>query len=51
MPEENGNKQDLELKRELDAIDWRKYLPYGSVRIQIRAGKKTLTAIERTYPD
>ena len=45
------NQQDLELKRELEKIDWKKYLLYGSVRVQVRAGKLTLTAIERTYPD
>ena len=45
------NQQDLELKKELEKIDWKKYLEYGSVRIQVRAGKLTLTAIERTYPD
>lgn len=45
------NQQDLELKKELEKIDWNKYLEYGSVRIQIRHGEKTLTTIERTYPD
>ena len=45
------NQQDLELKRELEKIDWKKYLNYGTVRIQVRQGEKTLTAIERTYPD
>lgn len=44
-------KQDLELKKELDKIDWEKYLEYGSVRVQVRKGEKTLTAIERTYLD
>lgn len=43
--------KDIELKEELDKIDWSKYLQYGSVRIQVRQGKKTLVAIERTYPD
>ena len=43
--------KDLELKKELEKIDWQKYLDYGSVRIQVRQGKKTLVAIERTYPD
>jgi len=43
--------KDMELKRELEKIDWSKYIDYGSVRIQIRQGKKTLVAIERTYPD
>ena len=43
--------QDMELKKELDKIDWKKYVGYGSIRIQIREGKKTLTTIERTYPD
>jgi len=43
--------KDLELKKELEKIDWQKYLEYGSVRIQVRQGKKTLVAIERTYPD
>ena len=45
------NQQDLELKRELEKIDWKKYLNYGTVRVTIREGRKTLTAIERTYPD
>jgi len=43
--------QDLELKKELEKIDWQKYLEYGSVKVQVRAGKQTLTTIERTYPD
>ena len=43
--------KDQELKRELEKIDWKKYIQYGSVRVQVRAGKLTLTAIERTYPD
>ena len=43
--------KDLKLKKELEKIDWNKYLEYGSVRIQIRQGKLSLTAIERTYPD
>lgn len=47
----NENKQDIELKKELDEIDFSKYLEYGNIRIQVRAGKKTLTTIERTYPD
>ena len=45
------NQQDIELKKELDKIDWQKYLDHGRIRIQVRFGKKTLTAIERTYPD
>ena len=43
--------QDAELKKILDQVNWRKYLEYGNIKVQIRAGKKTLTAIERTYPD
>lgn len=43
--------EDIELKKELDKIDWHKYLNYGTVKVQIRIGKKTLTTIERTYPD
>ena len=38
--------KDLELKRELEKIDW--HLDYGSVKIQIRNGKPTLVTIERT---
>ena len=45
------NQQDQELKKELDKIDWQKYLEYGTIRIQVRQGKKTLTTVERTYPD
>ena len=43
---ETQNQQDLELKKELEKIDW--YLDYGSVKIQIRQGKPTLITIERT---
>ena len=43
--------KDIELKRELDKIDFKKYIEYGTIRVQVRLGKKTLTAIERTYPD
>lgn len=43
--------QDLELKKELEKIDWSKYINYGSIKIQVRAGKKTLVSVERTYPD
>jgi len=43
--------KDIELKKELEKIDWKRYLEYGSVKIQIRQGKQTLTTIERTYPD
>ena len=40
--------KDIELKKELEKIDWNKYLDYGSVKIQIRQGKPTLITIERT---
>ncbi len=38
--------QDIELKKQLDKIDWQ--LDYGSVKVQIREGKPTLITIERT---
>ena len=38
--------QDLELKKELEKIDWP--IEYGSVKIQIRQGKVTLLTVERT---
>ena len=40
------NDKDIELKKELKDIDWN--LDYGSVKIQIRQGKPSLIAIERT---
>lgn len=43
--------KDIELKEKLDKIDWKCYIEYGNIKIQIRAGKKTLVTIERTYPD
>ncbi len=43
--------KDIELKKELDKIDWKVYIEYGTITIQVRAGKKTLTTIARTYPD
>ena len=40
------NPKDLQLKKELEKIEWN--LGYGSVKIQIRQGKPTLITIERT---
>ena len=43
--------KDVELKKELDKIRYKEYIEYGNIKIQVRAGQKTLTTIERTYPD
>lgn len=48
---DNQIEQDEALKKELDKIDWKQFIRYGNIRIQIREGEKTLTIIERTYPD
>lgn len=40
------NKQDIELKRQLNKIEWP--IEYGIISIQLRAGKPTLVKIERT---
>jgi hypothetical protein len=40
------NKQDLELKRQLNKIEWP--IEYGIISIQLRAGKPTLVKVERT---
>ena len=48
---ENTVSQDIELKKELEKIDWNKYIHYGTIKIQVRNGEKALTSIERTYPD
>lgn len=40
------NQQDIDLKKQLEKIDWN--LDYGSVKIQLRAGKPTLVVVERT---
>ena len=40
------NKQDLELKRQLEKVVWP--IEYGIVSIQLRAGKPTLIKVERT---
>ncbi len=48
-PETEIKERDAGLKKELDKIAWSKYLEYGSIRIQIRGGQKTLMAVERTY--
>ena len=45
------DQNDIELKKELEKIEWSKYIQYGTIKIQVREGKKTLTSIERTYPD
>jgi hypothetical protein len=40
------NKENMELKRQLEGIDWP--IGYGSIRIHLKAGKPTLVVIERT---
>jgi len=40
------NPQDVELKRQLDNIKWP--IDYGSLKLQLRAGKITLVTVERT---
>lgn len=40
------NKQDAELKRQLEQITWP--IEYGIISIQLRAGKPTLLKVERT---
>jgi hypothetical protein len=40
------DKQALELKKELEKINWP--IKYGNIKIQIREGKPTLLTIERT---
>ncbi len=45
------NPQDIALKKELDKIDWGKYIEHGTIEVRVRAGKKTLVTVSRTYPD
>jgi uncharacterized protein (UPF0248 family) len=40
---------DAKLKEVLDKIRWEDYIDYGSIRIQVRDGKRTMLAVERTY--
>lgn len=40
--------KDVELKKELDRIDWGKYLSHGVVSVRIRNGKRELIRVERT---
>ena len=40
------NKQDTELKQQLDKVEWP--IEYGIISIQLRAGKPTLIKVERT---
>jgi len=40
--------KDIELKEELEKINWTKFLEYGIIKVQVRAGKPTLITIERT---
>ncbi len=46
MPDELENQKDLDLKSQIEKVDWK--LDYGSVKIQLRGGKPTLVIIERT---
>ena len=40
--------KDKELKDTIKRIDWSKFIVYGSIKLQIREGKATLTTIEQT---
>jgi len=40
------NEQDIELKKELENIDWP--IEYGIITVQLRDGKPSLLKIERT---
>lgn len=42
------DKSEIELKEQLEKVDWTKFLEYGIIRVQVRAGKPTLITIERT---
>lgn len=44
--QEVQKQQDLELRRQLDQVDW--HLDFGNVKIQIREGRPTLVMVERT---
>ena len=46
MIAELQERQDADLKKQLEAIDWP--IDYGTISIQLRAGKPTLVKIERT---
>lgn len=39
---------DKELTEYLKGIDWKQFLLFGSVKIQVRDGKATLVTVERT---
>ena len=41
--------KDIRLKEELDKIDWKEYIEYGTIRVHVKSGKLTLVTIERTY--
>ncbi len=40
--------QDIELKKELDKVDWSRFLHYGRVIIQVRNDKAVLVTKEET---
>ena len=46
MDKDLENKQDMELKRQLEQVKWP--IDYGIISIQLRAGKPTLVKVERT---
>ena len=40
--------QDEDLKKELDKVDWGRFIQYGSVKIQVRNGKPVTITNEET---
>ena len=38
--------KDIDLKKQLEGIDWP--IEYGTIKVQLRAGKPTLVTVERT---
>ena len=37
------------LLKELEQIEWKSYVDWGSVHVQIREGKPTMVRVESTY--
>ena len=42
------DKLEIELKEQLEKVDWTKFLEYGIIKMQVRNGEVCLLVLERT---
>jgi len=48
MPLDKQSIIDVDLKQQIEKLDWSRWLDYGIITIQVHKGKPVLVRVERT---